>query len=66
MNNFLFPRGSEWRKWDLHAHTPLDPEWIARPSLRTEGEKRYFAAQYVEAAIRAELAVIAITDHNFW
>lgn len=65
MNDFLFPRGSEWRKWDLHAHTPLDPEWIARPSLRTEGERRLFAAQYVEAAINAELAVIAITDHNF-
>lgn len=65
MKDFLFPRGSEWRKWDLHAHTPLDPEWIARPSLRTDAEKRLFAEQYVEAAVSAELAVVAITDHNF-
>ena len=21
-NNFLYPKGSEWRKWDLHVHTP--------------------------------------------
>ncbi len=65
MNDFLFPRGSEWRKWDLHAHTPLDPEWIAPPPLRTDSERRLFAEQYVEAAISAELAVVAITDHNF-
>lgn len=22
IDNFLYPRGSEWRKWDLHIHTP--------------------------------------------
>jgi ABC-type cobalamin/Fe3+-siderophores transport system ATPase subunit len=22
LKNTLFPRGSEWRKWDLHVHTP--------------------------------------------
>jgi len=21
-NNFLYPKGSEWRKWDLHIHSP--------------------------------------------
>ena len=21
-NNFLYPKGSEWRKWDLHVHSP--------------------------------------------
>jgi len=65
MNDFLFPRGSEWRKWDLHAHTPLDSDWIARPPMQTDAERRLFAEQYVETAIRAELAVVAITDHNF-
>ena len=65
MNNYKFPRGSEWHKWDLHAHTPLDSDWLSRPSLSTDVEKRQFAQQYVEAAIRAGLAVIAITDHNF-
>jgi hypothetical protein len=65
MNKYKYPRGSEWRKWDLHAHTPLDPEWISAPSLRTDAERRLFAEQYVEAAVGAELAVVAITDHNF-
>ncbi len=65
MNNYKFPRGSEWLKWDLHAHTPLDSEWISRPSLQTDADRRQFAQQYVAAAIKANLAVVAITDHNF-
>lgn len=65
MNNYKFPRGSEWHKWDLHAHTPLDSNWLSRPSLLTDVEKRQFAQQYMEAAIREDLAVVAITDHNF-
>jgi hypothetical protein len=65
MDNYRFPRGSEWHKWDLHAHTPLDSDWLPRPSLSTVAEKQQFAQQYVEAAVRAGLAVVAITDHNF-
>jgi len=65
MNNYKFARGSEWHKWDLHAHTPLDSDWISHPSLSTDAERRQFAQQYVEAAIKAKLAVVAITDHNF-
>ena len=26
MINIKFSRGSEWRKWDLHVHTPLSIE----------------------------------------
>lgn len=62
---FMFPSGSEWRKWDLHAHTPLDPEWISPPTLRTDADKRGFADQYINRAKEAALSVIAITDHNF-
>jgi ABC-type cobalamin/Fe3+-siderophores transport system ATPase subunit len=58
-------RGSEWRKWDLHAHTPIDTEWINHPQLRTDSEKRRFAEQYVETATAAGISVLAITDHNF-
>lgn len=65
MNDYIFHRGSEWRKWDLHAHTPLDTEWISPPPLRTESERKLFAEQYVETATAAGLAVVAITDHNF-
>lgn len=56
----LFPRGSEWRKWDLHIHSPLsilsncyatlpgnEPDW-PRFLGRLEG---------------LELAVVGITDY---
>ena len=29
-NNYkspCFPRGSEWRQWDLHIHTPASFHW---------------------------------------
>jgi ABC-type cobalamin/Fe3+-siderophores transport system ATPase subunit/predicted transcriptional regulator len=42
----------------------LDQEWITRPPLATEAQKKLFAEQYVEAAIGAQLSVVAITDHN--
>jgi len=57
--------GSQWRKWDLHVHTPLDHEWIKGTPLKTEIEKAQFAKDYVAFAATQELAVIAITDHNF-
>jgi ABC-type enterochelin transport system ATPase subunit len=60
-----YPEGSIWRKWDLHAHTPIDHEWLSRPDLGTEAARESFAREYVGAAIGKNLAVIAITDHNF-
>lgn len=60
-----FAMGSVWRKWDLHAHTSIDHEWIGRPDLSTEASRESFAGEYVDSAIRQGLAVIAITDHNF-
>lgn len=63
--SFRYPAGSSWRKWDLHAHTPLDHEWINRPDLSTESAKDAFAREYVRAALECGLAVVAITDHNF-
>jgi hypothetical protein len=65
MDDYKFSRGSEWRKWDLHAHTPLDAEWIGRPQLLTDSERELFAQRYVASAHAAGLAVVAITDHNF-
>lgn len=65
MSSFHFPKGSEWRKWDLHAHTPLDFEWISRPPLSTDEEKKHFATSYIERARVSGLSALAITDHNF-
>ncbi len=39
MNND-FSRGSEWRKWDLHAHTPLDYAWEDDVDLTDEESKK--------------------------
>jgi len=64
-DDFKYPRGSEWRRWDLHTHTPLDPEWTNRPSLATAEEKESFAKQYIRCAKDKGLSVAAITDHNF-
>ncbi len=63
MNNY--PRGSEWRKWDLHVHTPIDYEWINRPNLTNEKEKREFAEKFIGFAKYQEISVLAIVDHNF-
>jgi len=60
-----FPRGSEWRKWDLHAHTPIDHEWVKKPNSATESDKKQFAKEYIDFAKSENLSVIAITDHNF-
>lgn len=58
-------KGSEWGKWDLHAHTPLDHEWINRPSLTTDEQKKQFAKSYIDFAKIKELSTIGIVDHNF-
>lgn len=64
MNN-KYNQGAIWRKWDLHAHTPLDHEWINKPELSNDEDKRAFAKEYIAFAKAQNLSVIAITDHNF-
>lgn len=49
--NGKFLRGSEWRKWDLHVHTPAS-DGTGTPE------------EIVAKAIEEKLAVIAITDHH--
>lgn len=63
--NKEFLRGSEWRKWDLHAHTPLDSAWQDAVNLTDEKSKKDFAKQYIDFALSQNLSAIAITDHNF-
>ncbi|MCK8828462.1 hypothetical protein MWH25_12060 [Natroniella acetigena] len=60
-----FIEGSKWRKWDLHAHTPLDPEWIDKPLLENEKDRQKFAKKYIQFAHTQNISLIAITDHNF-
>ncbi len=65
MSDLKYPRGSEWRKWDLHVHTPLDPEWINRPNLTNTKDKIEFAEKFIAFTKKQEISVLAIVDHNF-
>lgn len=49
------PSGSQWRKWDLHFHTPQSFDY---------GNKNLTAAQVVDRLIEAQVAVVAVTDHH--
>lgn len=49
------PRGSIWRQWDLHVHTPASYDYA---------DKSVTSAEIVDALIAAQVAAIAITDHH--
>jgi len=56
MSNIKYTKGSEWRKWDLHIHTPASYDW-------DKGCKDS-AEDIVKKAISENISVIAITDHH--
>jgi predicted metal-dependent phosphoesterase TrpH len=47
----LYPRGSEWRKWDLHIHSTAS-DGTASPQ------------DIIDEAVSKGISVIAITDHH--
>ncbi len=51
-----FPRGAEWRKWDLHFHTPSSYDYENK-SMTDE--------EIVNLLISNNISVVAITDHHF-
>lgn len=58
-------RGSVWRQWDLHIHTPASFHWTGK---RFEGdlsstENRELVDEMIEAMNAAEPAVFAIMDY---
>lgn len=58
LNPTAYPRGSEWRRWDLHVHTPL--------SALNNGFGQDFdayAKALFEKAVSREIAVIGVTDY---
>ena len=54
--NYSFSRGSEWRKWDLHLHTPSSYDYKNR-SVTNEN--------IVNKLVENDIALAAITDHHF-
>lgn len=57
-----YPRGSEWRKWDLHVHTPLS--MVHNYSGSTQEEKWEKFISDLEA-LPKEFKVIGINDYLF-
>lgn len=51
----IYPKGSEWRKWDLHFHTPSSYDY-----------KDYSVTNQdiIDSLIIKDIAVVAITDHQ--
>lgn len=55
-----YAKGSEWRKWDLHIHSPLSLLNNQFPKLQ-DGESDW--AKYIAKLESTDLAVIGITDY---
>lgn len=50
-----YPRGSEWRKWDLHFHTPASFDYQFKGATNE---------QIVQTMIDAHVGAFAVTDHH--
>jgi hypothetical protein len=58
LSTLRFPRGSEWRRWDLQIHTPY--------SALNNGfgdDFQTFGKRLFEKALAANIAVIGVTDY---
>src|SRR3972149_7049421 len=55
-----YPRGSEWRRWDLHVHSPLSILNNDFPHL-DNGEPDWDA--YIEKIEQSGVAVVGVTDY---
>ncbi len=60
-----FPRGSEWRQWDLHIHTPASFEWKGgkRYCQMSTSEKTASVDQMINALNQAEPEVFVLMDY---
>lgn len=55
-----FPRGSEWRKWDLHIHTPCSILYNEFPH-KPNGEPDWDA--YISAIEKLDICALGVTDY---
>lgn len=58
MSNPKYPRGSEWRKWDLQVHTPFS---VLSSDFGDNFES--FAKTLLERAVEKKIAAIGVTDY---
>jgi len=55
MSEFKYPKGSEWRKWDLHFHTPSSFDYKDK-SITNE--------LIIKGLLDNKIKAVAITDHH--
>ncbi|SFF21495.1 hypothetical protein SAMN04488523_13110 [Sulfitobacter brevis] len=58
-----YPRGSEWRVWDLHIHTPASFHWNGQRFGNNKTQNIPLVDQMIEALNAAEPAAFAIMDY---
>jgi ABC-type lipoprotein export system ATPase subunit len=65
MTDLKYTRGSEWRKWDLHIHTPASFHWNGQGfnSVPDSPENTALVDEMISALNAAEPAVFAIMDY---
>lgn len=51
----IYPRGSEWRKWDLHVHSPSSYDYKNKSVTNDE---------IIEILKRNDISVVVFTDHH--
>lgn len=57
-------RGSEWRKWDLHIHTPAPFDWKgAQLWTMSEDQRDEFWRQFLVTIQSSDVAGFGIVDH---
>ena len=71
MENTDYPKGSEWRKWDLHVHTPASFQWSGKKfsSDPYDPANIDLVDEMIEALNQADPAVFALMDYwtfNGW
>jgi ABC-type lipoprotein export system ATPase subunit len=62
----LYPRGAEWRQWDLHIHTPASFHWKGQrfdSNNPNSPENTNLVDEMIEALNAAEPAVFALMDY---
>ena len=65
MNNKDYPRGAEWRKWDLHIHSPASFHWEGQrfnPDPKS-AENAELVDEMIHALNSAEPAVFTLMDY---
>ena len=60
-----FSKGSEWRKWDLHIHTPASYDWKGGKHFydMTDTEKNTELTKLIEKINRSDVQVFGIMDY---